>query len=104
MIGRLHAAGWWVELIYLALPSVQLSILRVAERVAHGGHNVLLPVLQRRFPRSIHLTLESYAPAVDHVLCSMNAGMKPVPVFSQTGPNRTIHDPVLYAQLLEVAR
>jgi predicted ABC-type ATPase len=104
LIGRLRAAGWRVELIYLALPSVQLSILRVAERVAHGGHNVPLAVLQRRFPRSIRLLLESYAPAVDHALCNMNAGMQPVPVFSQTGANRTIIDPVLYTQLLESCR
>ena len=104
LIQRLRSAGWRVELNYLALPSVQLSILRVAERVAHGGHNVPLGVLQRRFPRSIHLLLDSYAPAVDHVLCNMNAGTQPVPVFSQTGTSRTILDPVLYAQLLELAR
>jgi predicted ABC-type ATPase len=75
--------------------------LRVAERVAHGGHNVPLSVLRRRFPRSIRLLLESYAPAVDHALCNMNAGTQPVPVFSQTGPSRIIIDPVLYTRLQE---
>lgn len=104
LIRRLRAAGWRVELVYLALPSVELSILRVAERVAHGGHDVPLPALQRRFPRSLRLLLEAYAPAVDHVLCNMNAGTHPAPVFSQTGTQRTIVDPVLYAQLLELAR
>lgn len=104
LIDRLRAEGWRVELIYLALPSVQLSILRVAERVAHGGHNVPLSVLRRRFPRSIRLLLESYAPAVDHALCNMNAGTQPVPVFSQTGPNRIIIDPVLYTRLQESCR
>jgi predicted ABC-type ATPase len=48
LIQRLRAAGWRVELIFLALPSVELSILRVAERVAHGGHDVPLPVLRPR--------------------------------------------------------
>jgi len=38
LIQRLQAEGWQVGLIYLALPSVELSTLRVAERVAHGGH------------------------------------------------------------------
>jgi predicted ABC-type ATPase len=104
LIRRLRAAGWRVELVYLALPSVKLSILRVAERVAHGGHHVPLPALQRRFPRSLRLLLETYAPAVDHALCNLNAGTHPVPVFSQTGPHRTIVDPVLYTQLLELAR
>lgn len=104
LINRLRAARWRVELVYLALPSVELSILRVAERVAHGGHNVPLLALQRRFPRSIRLLLESYAPAVDHALCNMNAGSQPLPVFSQTGAQRTIIDPLLYNQLLKNAQ
>lgn len=37
LLQRLQAQGWRVELIYLALPSAEMSRLRVAERVAHGG-------------------------------------------------------------------
>jgi len=104
LIRRLRSAGWRVELIYLALPALELSILRVAERVAHGGHNVPEAVLRRRFPRSLQLLLITYAQAVDHVLCNMNAGRFPAPVFSQSGSERSILDPLLYAQLLELAR
>ncbi len=93
-----------MELIYLALPSLELSILRVAERVAHGGHNVPETVLRRRFPRSLQLLLNAYAPAVNHVLCNMNGGPNPAPIFSQSGAERVILDPSLYAQLLELAR
>ena len=103
LIRHLRSSGWRVELIFLALPSVELSILRVAERVAHGGHNVPLPVLERRFPRSIRLLLDAYAPAVDHALCNMNSGAIPAPVFVQTGAERTIVDPLLYSQLLDLA-
>lgn len=39
LINRLQADGWQVDLLYLALPSVEMSKLRVAERVKHGGHN-----------------------------------------------------------------
>jgi predicted ABC-type ATPase len=104
LIRRMRTFGWRVELIYLALPSLELSILRVAERVAHGGHNVPEAVLRRRFPRSLQLLLHAYAPAVDHVLCNMNSGRDPAPVFSQSGSDRSILDPLLYAQLLELAR
>jgi predicted ABC-type ATPase len=103
LIRRLRSSGWRMELVYLALPSVELSILRVAERVAPGGLNVPLPVLERRFPRSIQLLLDTYAPAVDHALCNMNSGAIPAPVFVQTGAERTIVDPVLYSQLLDLA-
>lgn len=104
LIGRLRSAGWRVELIYLALPSLELSILRVAERVAHGGHNVPEAVLRRRFPRSIRLLLDTYTPAVDQAICNMNAGASPEPVFFQTGPERSIMNPSLYSQLLLAAR
>ena len=85
LINRLRNAGWRVELVYLALPSVELSILRVAERVAHGGHSVPLPVLRRRFPRSIQLLLETYAPVVDQAICNMNDGVSPQLVFFRQG-------------------
>lgn len=104
LIRRLRDAGWRVELIYLALPSLQVSILRVAERVAHGGHDVPLQALQRRFPRSIDLLLNDYAPAVDHALCNMNAGSIPELIFSQTEKVRSIINLDLYAQLLDLAR
>ena len=40
LIGDLQANGWQVNLIYLALSNVALSKQHVAERVAHGGHNI----------------------------------------------------------------
>jgi predicted ABC-type ATPase len=40
LIEQLNSLNWNVELIYLALPSLAMSTLRVAERVRHGGHDV----------------------------------------------------------------
>lgn len=40
LIRRLRDTGWRVEVIYLAFPSVELTILRVAERVVQGGDDV----------------------------------------------------------------
>src|SRR5690606_11934289 len=40
LVNRLRQNGWTVDLYYLALPSVEMSLLRVAERVRHGGHNI----------------------------------------------------------------
>jgi predicted ABC-type ATPase len=37
LISKLRADGWRVELIYLWIPSVAVSLDRVRERVAHGG-------------------------------------------------------------------
>ena len=61
LVRRLRATGWRVELLYLALPSVELSRERVAERVAHGGHAIAPADIERRFPRSLRNLLDLYA-------------------------------------------
>lgn len=50
LIERLRADGWRVEMIYLALPSVEMSKLRVAERVAHGGQTSRWRISNGVFP------------------------------------------------------
>jgi predicted ABC-type ATPase len=100
LIERLRHDGWLVELIFLALPSVEMSKLRVAERVAHGGHNIPLRDIERRFPRSLHNLLNDFSHRVDRCLCFMNDGDTPLLVFEQNGETRDIlHDE--YYQLLQ---
>lgn len=90
LIRQLRESGWHTELIYLALPSVEMSKNRVAERVSHGGHNVPLKDIERRFPRSLHNLLKEFSYAVDHCLCFMNEGNGPILVFEQNTDNRVI--------------
>ena len=100
LLDRLRGDGWQVELLYLALPSVEMSKLRVAERVAHGGHNIPARDIQRRFPRSLHNLLNEFSHRVDRCLCFMNDGEAPVLVFEQIGAIRNIlHEE--YYQLLQ---
>lgn len=100
LIDRLQRDGWRVELIYLALPSVKISEMRVAERVAHGGHNIPLGDIGRRFPRSLGNLLQVFSHRVDHCTCFMNDGEIPIPVFEQAGNSRDILHEVYYQQLL----
>lgn len=104
LIERLHADGWRVELIYLALPSVEMSILRVAERVAHGGHNIPVADIERRFPRSLRHLLIDFSHRVDRCTCFMNHGESPELVFEQCGDNRDIVNNDYYQLLLEEAK
>lgn len=90
LVDRLMGAGWRVELIYLALPSMELSRLRVAERVAHGGHNIPAAAIERRFARSLHNLFTRYAPRVSRARCYLNNERVPIPVFEQQGEHRDI--------------
>lgn len=92
-----------MELIYLALPSAEMSKLRVAERVAHGGHAIPLPDIERRFPRSLHHLLNDFSHRVDRCTCFMNDGANPQLVFEQCGDRRDILSADHYQLLLEKA-
>lgn len=101
LLRRLRAAGWRVELIYLALPSMEMSKLRVAERVAHGGHNIPASAIERRFARSLSNLLELFSHEADACHCFMNSGAEPELVFEQRGEQRNIIHLPHYQQLLQ---
>ena len=103
LIQRLRSGGWRVELLYLALPTVELSQLRVTERVAHGGHMIAPIDIIRRFPRSLRNFLDLYSSAVDHASCFLNSGPSPEIVFFQQGDKRTILQQAVYNQLLKAS-
>ncbi len=104
LIRRLREDGWRVELLYLALPSVEMSALRVAERVDHGGHSIPQTDIERRFPRSLNNLFHAYADAVDFTACFLSSGETPQPVFMQEGVTRTVLQPELFQQLLNEAK
>lgn len=103
LIRRLQKEGWQVELLYLALPSVKLSLLRVAERVAHGGHDITAENITRRFPRSLRNLLQDYSTQVDRTRCFMNSNNVPELIFEQQGEERTILNESYYQLLLKEA-
>lgn len=104
LIQRLKAEGWQVQLIYLALPSVEMSKLRVLERVRHGGHNIPEATIERRFPRSLHNLLTEYSVAASQTTCFMNTGATPELVFTQQGSQRDICNPDLLSHLIQEAK
>lgn len=57
--------GYQVWLIFLWLPSPDLAIARVAQRVESGGHSVPEPVIRRRYCRGIQNFFRLYRAAVD---------------------------------------
>jgi len=90
LVKQLQKNGWEVELIYLALPSVELSLRRVAERVKHGGHNIPKRDILRRFPKSLRNLLLEYSYLVDNTHCYMNSIGVPELIFHQKKQKRQV--------------
>lgn len=100
LIKQLQEDNWRVELIYLALPNIEVSSFRVAERVAHGGHNIPSNDIIRRFPRSLANLLDLFSYQVDQCQCYMNANEEPILLFEQHGKNRIIYQQDVLRKLM----
>ena len=72
------AAGYRVELVYLRPPSAEFSVMRVARRVAQGGHGIPEETLRCRFALSLDYLETVYKPIVDQweVYASSDEGLE----------------------------
>ena len=64
-VARLRGGGYTVHLVYLWLASPELAIKRVAERVNKGGHDVPVPIVQRRYAKGLRNFFDLYRPLAD---------------------------------------
>ena len=62
---RLKKRAYRIHIVYLWLPTAELAIARVAERVRAGGHDVLSDDVRRRFSRGRHNFFRRYQPLAD---------------------------------------
>ncbi|MFA6091646.1 MAG: zeta toxin family protein [Elusimicrobiota bacterium] len=62
---RLQAKGYRIRLYYLWVPSVQLAIQRVRDRVRQGGHSVPETDIRRRFDRGLRNLFAEYMPLLN---------------------------------------
>lgn len=66
LIRRAHAKGYSVKLLFFWLNSPELAILRVAERVAKGGHDIPKDVIIRRYAAGIDNLFRLFMNEVDY--------------------------------------
>lgn len=104
LVKRLISKDWHVQLIYLALMDVEQSKMRVAERVAHGGHNIPTRDIERRFSKSLKNLFSEYLPIVSEAICYLNYEIEPQLVFEQIGSELAISDRKAFDKLKEIAK
>jgi predicted ABC-type ATPase len=65
LLQDLKVRGYQIHLFFLWLPSVDIALERIADRVRRGGHNILAEVVRRRFKRGLPNLFQIYRPLVD---------------------------------------
>lgn len=97
----LKEKGYRIHLFYLWVPTVDLALNRIKERVAHGGHHVPAKDVRRRFKRSLVHFLADYRPLADYWQVFDNSHTPPCLV--ARGSNSTIEvvEKTLFKTILE---
>ena len=62
---ELKEKGYMIHLFFLWIPSKELAVARIKERVARGGHSVADEDVRRRFDRSVCNLFKLYRPLLD---------------------------------------
>jgi predicted ABC-type ATPase len=62
---KMREDGYKFKLIFLWLKSPKLNVLRVAERVRQGGHNIPTETIERRYEKGLQNFFRLYQPIAD---------------------------------------
>ena len=65
LLEEAKGAGFHIAIHFLVVPTAEVSIERVAQRVRKGGHHVPDVDIRRRFQRSLENFLHTYLPLAD---------------------------------------
>jgi predicted ABC-type ATPase len=105
-VGQLRGSGYRAHLIFLSLPSADLAVGRVAERVRRGGHAVAEEVVRRRFTAGLANLFGTYLDAVDGWHVYDNSGLAGPRLIASgvRGDPWAMSDPIAWRNLQEDQR
>ncbi len=74
LVERAQEYGYTVTLLFFWLPSPEMAEMRVASRVASGGHNIPKEVIHRRYWLGLQNLFDIFAPIVNYWSLYDNSG------------------------------
>lgn len=101
LIKDLKSQGYKITIYFLWAPTVEVTGLRVKERVLKGGHDIPEADQKRRFARTLRNFLIDYRQLADVWILFDNSGLEPVPIAEQQRGETRIIRPEIYQFLME---
>lgn len=92
----LKKKGYAVHLFFLFIPSPELAIQRIKDRVREGGHNVPAEDVRRRFFRGINNFFKVYEPLLDSWMMFDNSKARPVLIAKRKNGHKEVIDHELF--------
>lgn len=85
LLRTMQSSGYSVRFYYLWIPSVALTLRRIAERVRRGGHDIPTAVARRRYRKSLKNFFALYMPMADYCAVFDNSSAAPRLVYERDG-------------------
>lgn len=99
LLSDLKAKGYQVTLFYLWLPSVDLALMRVENRVRQGGHHVPVEDIRRRYTAGVRNLFHLYRPILDRYRLYDASRLPPHLIAQEEQQVLSIHDFALYQRI-----
>ncbi len=99
MLSTARQEGFVIRLTYLWIPSVNIALKRIRNRVKKGGHNVPEKDVRRRYPVSLRHFFQIYLPLADDAALWDVSVKPPRLVADWFGNKLTIHHPTTYERI-----
>lgn len=96
----LKERGYDLHIFFLWIPSPELAIGRIKDRVAEGGHDVPTEDVKRRFTRGIYNFFKLYQPLLNSWMLFDNSESKPVLI----AKNKSGHTEIIHKELFWLIR
>ena len=100
----LKKKGYTINLFFLWIPSVELALSRIKDRVAVGGHDVPAVDVKRRFHRGIYNFFKYYKPLSDTWLLFNNADATPRLIAKEKSRKTDVIDKELFERIIKFVR
>ena len=104
LLRTLKAQGYRIQLFFLWIPTIEMALARIADRVRRGGHDIPERVVRRRFRKGIQNLFTLYRPLLDLWMLFDNSGAKPQLIAREEVGELRVFDQKLFAKITEVAR
>lgn len=89
---RWREIGYYVHLFFLWLPSADMAVARVANRVMQGGHGLPEETIRNRFARGVANFNDLYRPVVDQWSCFDGSRLPPGLIAQSEGSSAKVFD------------
>ena len=99
LLQRLKTQGYRTQLFFLWIPTVEMALARIADRVRRGGHDIPEKVVRRRFHKGVRNLFTRYQPLLDSWMLFDNSAITPQLIAREEVGELRVFEQALFARI-----